>query len=193
MAKRALRKSSCPGREVRRGPATDLADDVREMSADLQQRKLIRVRVMIPAAIRPAGGADLSLPAALSVLLESDAGPRRRGAERRRMAARDSLKPPSSVCYRLDFPVANHSLGATWLKSFAAHARPNFTPTSSPAVSVWMKPRRASCGHAGLDSVQLSFQSDEPDLADEIAGARAHHRKLEAAAANSRRRNFAQP
>jgi pyrroloquinoline quinone biosynthesis protein E len=35
---------------------------------------------------------------------------------------------------------------------------------------------------AGLDSVQLSFQSDEPDLADHIAGARAHQRKLEVAA-----------
>src|SRR5207237_9525448 len=31
---------------------------------------------------------------------------------------------------------------------------------------------------AGLDSVQLSFQSDETGLADEIAGARAHQRKL---------------
>src|SRR5204863_2742119 len=30
----------------------------------------------------------------------------------------------------------------------------------------------------GLDSVQLSFQSDNTDLADEIAGARAHQRKL---------------
>ena len=35
---------------------------------------------------------------------------------------------------------------------------------------------------AGLDSVQLSFQSDEADLADEIAGARAYERKLDAAA-----------
>ncbi len=35
---------------------------------------------------------------------------------------------------------------------------------------------------AGLDSVQLSFQSDEADLADEIAGTRAHQLKLEAAA-----------
>ena len=35
---------------------------------------------------------------------------------------------------------------------------------------------------AGLDSVQLSFQSDEVDLADEIAGAHAHQRKLEVAA-----------
>jgi PqqA peptide cyclase len=35
---------------------------------------------------------------------------------------------------------------------------------------------------AGLDSVQLSFQSDESDLSDEIAGARAHQRKLHAAA-----------
>jgi len=35
---------------------------------------------------------------------------------------------------------------------------------------------------AGLDSVQLSFQSDAIDLADEIAGARAHQRKLDVAA-----------
>jgi pyrroloquinoline quinone biosynthesis protein E len=35
---------------------------------------------------------------------------------------------------------------------------------------------------AGLDSVQLSFQSDESDLSDEIADARAHERKLNAAA-----------
>jgi pyrroloquinoline quinone biosynthesis protein E len=34
----------------------------------------------------------------------------------------------------------------------------------------------------GLDSVQLSFQSDEPNLADEIAGASAHQRKLDVAA-----------
>jgi pyrroloquinoline quinone biosynthesis protein E len=34
---------------------------------------------------------------------------------------------------------------------------------------------------AGLDSTQLSFQSDESRLADDIAGARAHERKLEAA------------
>src|SRR6476620_11592889 len=36
------------------------------------------------------------------------------------------------------------------------------------------------CGlrDAGLDSIQLSFQSDESILADEIAGARAHERKL---------------
>ena len=35
---------------------------------------------------------------------------------------------------------------------------------------------------AGLDSVQLSFQSDESNLSDEIAGARAHQHKLDAAA-----------
>jgi pyrroloquinoline quinone biosynthesis protein E len=35
---------------------------------------------------------------------------------------------------------------------------------------------------AGLDSVQLSFQSDHVDLGDEIAGAHAHQRKLDAAA-----------
>ena len=35
---------------------------------------------------------------------------------------------------------------------------------------------------AGLDSIQLSVQSDNTDLADEIAGARVHQRKLDAAA-----------
>ena len=35
---------------------------------------------------------------------------------------------------------------------------------------------------AGLDSIQLSFQSDESNMADEIAGARAHERKLGVAA-----------
>ena len=35
---------------------------------------------------------------------------------------------------------------------------------------------------AGLDSIQLSFQSDESSLADEIAGATAHQRKLSVAA-----------
>lgn len=35
---------------------------------------------------------------------------------------------------------------------------------------------------AGLDSIQLSFQSDESSLADEVAGARAHERKLDVAA-----------
>ena len=35
---------------------------------------------------------------------------------------------------------------------------------------------------AGLDSIQLSFQSDESRLADEIAGARAHEHKLNVAA-----------
>src|SRR5260221_7750496 len=34
---------------------------------------------------------------------------------------------------------------------------------------------------AGLDAVQISFQSDEPGLADQIAGATAHAKKLDAA------------
>src|SRR5205823_14239454 len=35
---------------------------------------------------------------------------------------------------------------------------------------------------SGLDSIQLSFQSDSSELADAIAGARAHQRKLDVAA-----------
>jgi PqqA peptide cyclase len=41
--------------------------------------------------------------------------------------------------------------------------------------------RASELREAGLDSVQLSFQSDDVGLADEIAGARAHQRKLAAA------------
>ena len=41
--------------------------------------------------------------------------------------------------------------------------------------------RLADLQKAGLDSVQISFQSDEAPLADAIAGAHAHQRKLEAA------------
>lgn len=42
--------------------------------------------------------------------------------------------------------------------------------------------RLRALGDAGLDSIQLSFQSDESSLADEIAGARAHEHKLDVAA-----------
>ena len=42
--------------------------------------------------------------------------------------------------------------------------------------------RLRALSDAGLDSVQLSFQSDQSDLSDEIAGARAHQRKLDVAA-----------
>lgn len=42
--------------------------------------------------------------------------------------------------------------------------------------------KAAQLHEAGLDSVQISFQADESTLADEIAGTRAHLRKLEAAA-----------
>ena len=41
--------------------------------------------------------------------------------------------------------------------------------------------RASELREAGLDSVQLSFQSDDVGLADQIAGARAHQRKLAAA------------
>ena len=48
--------------------------------------------------------------------------------------------------------------------------------------SLGMTRRRAEeLKAAGLDSVQISFQSDEALLADSIAGAQAHSKKLEAA------------
>ena len=43
------------------------------------------------------------------------------------------------------------------------------------------KTRALELKDAGLDSIQISFQSDRPELADLIAGAKAHKRKIEAA------------
>ncbi|MEA3213830.1 MAG: PqqA peptide cyclase [Chthoniobacter sp.] len=43
--------------------------------------------------------------------------------------------------------------------------------------------RAAELREAGLDSIQISFQAEEPELGDAIAGARAHERKRAAAAA----------
>ena len=43
------------------------------------------------------------------------------------------------------------------------------------------KERGKKLKEAGLDSIQISFQSSEAGLADEIAGTKAHPRKLEAA------------
>jgi PqqA peptide cyclase len=48
--------------------------------------------------------------------------------------------------------------------------------------SLGMTPHRAEeLKASGLDSVQISFQSDEESLADSIAGTQAHSKKLEAA------------
>ena len=43
------------------------------------------------------------------------------------------------------------------------------------------RPRAQALKAAGLDAVQISFQADQPELADRIAGTRAHAQKLEAA------------
>jgi len=56
-----------------------------------------------------------------------------------------------------------------------------YTNLITSGIGLDKKRARELC-EAGLDSVQLSFQSDTADLADEIAGARAHGRKLDAAA-----------
>jgi pyrroloquinoline quinone biosynthesis protein E len=50
--------------------------------------------------------------------------------------------------------------------------------TSAFGLTEW---RLSALKAQGLDSVQISFQADEPELADGIAGATAHERKLAAA------------
>jgi pyrroloquinoline quinone biosynthesis protein E len=45
----------------------------------------------------------------------------------------------------------------------------------------WTRDRALELVHAGLDSIQISFQADEPGLGDEVAGATAHLAKVAAA------------
>ena len=92
------------------------------------------------------------------------------------------VKPLRLAFCKSVFPEANHLPGAISPNWFARRVRQSFTRTSSPAASAWMTIACAALRDAGLDSVQLSFQSDKTDLADEIAGARAHQRKLDVAA-----------
>ena len=61
-----------------------------------------------------------------------------------------------------------------------AHVAGLYTNLITSALG--LTPARAKeLKEAGLDSVQISFQADEPELANRIAGAEAHERKLAAA------------
>jgi len=62
----------------------------------------------------------------------------------------------------------------------AARASGLYTNLITSAVGL-TRSRAEELKHAGLDSVQISFQSDQESLADQIAGARVHKKKLEAA------------
>ena len=68
------------------------------------------------------------------------------------------------------------------LAALVAHARAAglYTNLITSAVGL-QRPRAAQLRDAGLDSIQISFQSDEASLADQIAGASAHALKLQAA------------
>ncbi len=68
------------------------------------------------------------------------------------------------------------------LEELVAGARTAGLYSNLITSSLGMTRRRAEeLKAAGLDSVQISFQSDEESLADSIAGAPAHSKKLEAA------------
>src|SRR5207247_531627 len=58
----------------------------------------------------------------------------------------------------------------------------NLYTNLSPSGIGFDDDRSGALRAAGLDSVQLRFQADDADVADEIAGARAHSRKLDVAA-----------
>ncbi len=69
------------------------------------------------------------------------------------------------------------------LEALIAHARECGLYTNLITSALGFTAQRAAAlKAAGLDSVQISFQSDQAKLADAIAGTRAHIRKLEAAA-----------
>jgi PqqA peptide cyclase len=70
------------------------------------------------------------------------------------------------------------------LARLIAGARETGLYTNLITSGVGLDGRRAhELQEAGLDSAQLSFQADEPELADAIAGARAHGHKIAAASA----------
>ena len=69
------------------------------------------------------------------------------------------------------------------LPEIIRHAREEKLYTNLITSGVGLDETRArTLRDAGLDSVQLSFQADNAELADEIAGARVHQTKLDAAA-----------
>jgi pyrroloquinoline quinone biosynthesis protein E len=74
-------------------------------------------------------------------------------------------------------PLARRDL-ATLIQ--AAHTAGLYTNLLTSGIGL-SEERARELHSAGLDSVQLSFQNDEPLLADAIAGARAHVAKLAAA------------
>jgi len=74
-------------------------------------------------------------------------------------------------------PLARHDLAELVA---AAREAGLYTNLITSAIGLDQK-RLAGLQKAGLDSIQISFQSDEPGQADAIAGAHAHQRKLEAA------------
>ncbi len=68
------------------------------------------------------------------------------------------------------------------LEELVSHAHQLGLYTNLITSGLGLSPQRAgTLKEAGLDSVQLSFQAEEESLADEIAGTKAHVRKLEAA------------
>jgi pyrroloquinoline quinone biosynthesis protein E len=68
------------------------------------------------------------------------------------------------------------------LEAIVSAARDAGLYTNLITSAIGLTPARANALRAaGLDSVQISFQSDEADLADSIAGTTAHARKLDAA------------
>ena len=68
------------------------------------------------------------------------------------------------------------------LAELVAAARTAGLYTNLITSAIGLSPGRAEeLRNAGLDSVQISFQSDQAELGDAIAGTRAHARKLEAA------------
>ena len=62
----------------------------------------------------------------------------------------------------------------------AAHQAGLYSNLITSALGLSRK-RAEELKAAGLDNVQISFQSDQPLLGDRIAGVAAHHKKLEAA------------
>ena len=112
-------------------------------------------------ALRAAGRVDLSLPAALPVLLEPDRLSRRARGWRPPSGSASSGKRRRSASCTSGFPAANRSCGGTWRNWSPGRARRVlYTNLITSAVGL-DEDRAGELREAGLDSAQISFQADE--------------------------------
>ena len=141
-------------------------------------------RSMPPRPLDADRRALLPVPAALPVLLEP-ARHRRRAvpprARDRALDPRPSGKRGGSACFSSRSRAASRCCAAISSSSAPARATPACTRRSSPPGPCSRASARQALKSAGLDHVQISIQSPDPEDNDRIAGNRSFEKKIAAA------------